>query len=137
VIRFSTPADGDAVLAAMYRMWSLNPGNQMAYTDEPKAVDYVVAACAAGRVAIVDETFAIMFDVGCQWYSSSNFLIEECLLRIRRNDTPVAVAIAALDELRAHFNCVMTVVGDTQVGRMTPHYLAAGYRLLGTQLIKD
>lgn len=137
MIRFSTTADFMDVSAAMYRMWSLNDSNQMKYTDEQKSLDYIAHACTAGRVAIVDETFAIMFDVGSQWYTSDNFLIEECLLRIKRNDTPISVAIAALDELRVHFGCVMTVVGDTQVGRMTPHYIAAGYRLLGTQLIKE
>ena len=135
--RFATAADEDLVIAAMYRMWSLNPSNQMVYTDETKALDYIRAACSGGRVMIVDETFAVMFDVGCMWYSSTPFLIEECLLRIKRNALPVEAAIVALDWLKDYYNCAMIVVGDTQLGVMTPHYIAAGYRHLGTQLIKD
>jgi hypothetical protein len=137
MIRIATAADFPLVNAAAHRMWALNGNNQMKYTDEAKSEAYLYNACAHGRMAIVDDTFGIMFDVGAMWYSSHNFLIEECMLRLVKNDIPVSVAIEALDVLKAQYDCVMIVVGDTQVGRMTPHYTAAGYRLLGTQLIKD
>ena len=137
MIRHATLADFPLLLEANYRMWAKNGANQMRYTDEEKAKAYLRQACANGRVAIVEETFAILYDVGAPWYSSHCFLIEEGMFRLVRNDIPVSRAIAALDVLKERHGCVLIAVGDTQVGVMTPHYLAAGYRTLGTQLIKD
>lgn len=137
MIRQAVIGDGADIMRALHETWRKNPNNQMKFVDVQKAQDKVADAIESGRLVIVDEEFAIMYDVGSPWYSSAKFLIEDMVLRIRPGSTPVRVAIQALDVLSESFGCVLTAVGDTQVGYMTQRYLDEGYKILGTQLIKE
>lgn len=129
---------GDCIEAinALVAMRVKNPHRQMKYADPDTALDYMLHAAASGN-AVVVEGFFIMYAVTPAWFSKENFLIEELIIRIYPSLSPVEVAIAALDELKAMFGCVAIVAGDTQVGYMTPKYQAAGFVHLGSQLIKE
>lgn len=128
----------DCILAinALVAMRAKNPNKQMRYADPDTALAYMQNAAGSGNAVVVDGYF-IMYAVTPAWFSIDPFLIEELIIRIYPTDSPVEVAIAALDELKALFNCVAIVAGDTQVGYMTPKYLANGFVRLGEQLIKE
>lgn len=132
----ATKEDCAAALGALLAMRVKNPNKQMKFSDPETALGYMEHAVTQGCAVMVDGYF-IMYSVGPAWFSKVNFLIEELIIRIYPTDSPVEVAIAALDELRELFGCVAIVAGDTQVGRMAPKYVAAGFVRLGEQLIKE
>jgi hypothetical protein len=107
----------------------------MKYANIDIAIRNVRFAMAEQRAYYVDGYF-IMVDEGSDWYTDKKYLIEQIILKIHPTHAPVSVAIAALDRIREEHGCVAIAAGDTQVGYMTPHYHAAGYTTLGTQLFK-
>jgi hypothetical protein len=137
-MRQATIADAVDIIDALLLMLLYSPAPQMKHADPYTASDNVQAACAEGRVWFVGG-YAIMVEVGCDWYSNKPYLIEQIILKVHKNDKTKTVqdAVAALDDLREHYGCVLTCVGDTQIGYMTPIYEAAGYKVVGTQLIKE
>jgi hypothetical protein len=82
--------------------------------------------------------YAILFDIGSPWHTSKKLLIEEFVLRFRREyGNAVDGAVAQLDELARALGCAAVAAGDTQVGLMSPRYVAAGFQPLGTQFYKE
>jgi hypothetical protein len=124
-----------AALAALIAMRDKNPDKQMKWADPNAALAYMVAAADEGR-CIMHAGYFIMYSVGPIWFSTASFLIEELVIRIYGSSPPSA-ATDALQELHELHGTVAVISGDTQVGRMTPHYLAAGYQVLGQQFIKE
>lgn len=123
-------------MAALITLKARRPVGQMKHADPEAARAYITKAAELGGVVVVDG-YLIMFSTGPTWFSTADFLIEELILKIEDTSHPVERAIAALDELKVMFNCVATIVGDTQIGYMAPRYMAAGYQPLGLQLIKE
>lgn len=135
-MRPATEADCDAALDALLAMRQKNPNKQMRFADPATALGYMKHAVSQG-CAVMHAGFFIMYSVGPAWFSQENFLMEELIIRIYPSTSPVEAAIAVLDELREDFGCCAIVAGDTQIGYMTPKYIAAGYQTLGAQLIKE
>lgn len=125
------------VINTLIAMREKNPGKQMMHSDPEIARAYIKQAVVENRCYMVDDTFFIMFDVGCLWFTDTPFLLEQLVLRVRSHNFHVGNAIDALAELAKFHGCTTIVAGDTQVGVMTPHYINAGYQPLGTQLIKE
>ncbi len=100
------------------------------------ALGNVLRAIDEGRAWMADGYF-ILVDVGSPWFSSQRMLIEEIIIRVRPTTLPVSYAIDALDLIAEKLGCTAIAAGDTQIGYMTPHYHAAGYTTLGTQLMKE
>lgn len=128
--------DLDHVMAALVAMRVKNPGKQMQYTDVDTARTYIAYAIKRGVTRVVDGYF-IMFDIGRPWYSATEFLLEELLIRIYPTSQPVEVAIDALSSIAKSHGLQAVVAGDTQIGYMAPKYLANGFVTLGTQLMKE
>lgn len=125
-----------AIMRALLAMLPKSPAPQMKYANPDAAERSVRRAIAEGR-AFIAFGFFIMVDVGSDWYTDETYLIEQIILRVYDTADKVGAAVSCLDLIAAKFGCVLTVVGDTQVGYMTPHYTRAGYSPLGTQLVKE
>lgn len=123
------------IMSKLKWMLEVNPHGQMKYADVDIAEHYVRTSIETGFCYYVAGYF-IMVDVGSDWYTSQKYLIEQLILKIHPTTEPVSVAIRALDTIKVEKGCVAIAAGDTQVGYMTPHYIAAGYTTLGTQLFK-
>jgi hypothetical protein len=135
-MRRGTRADYGPTMAALIRLQERAQGRgQMAHASVPAAAYSVELAIAEGRLRFVDG-YAIMFDVGREWYSFDLYLIEQIIIKVYDTDAPVEVAIDALDIIAAEYGCKAIAAGDTQVGYMTPKYINKGYAILGTQLFK-
>lgn len=130
-------ADFPILRPMLLKIQEKNPLKQMVQADIDTAMAYVEDAVRDNRAYIVDDTFFVMFDVGTLWFSQEKFLLEQLVLRISSNNFHVGNAVDALIELAKFHGCTRVVVGDTQRGLMTPHYRAAGFEDLGTQLIKE
>lgn len=135
-MRPAATLDVAPVMAKLLAMLARSPAPQMKYADPIVAERSVRRAIKQGR-AFICCGFFIMVDVGCDWYSEHSYLIEQIILRVYDTGAPVTRAIDALDEIAAELGCVAIAVGDTQVGYMTPFYQLAGYKTLGTQLMKE
>lgn len=129
---------GDLILGinALVAMREKNPNKQMRYADPDVAFRYLTYAASQGNVVVVDE-YLILYSVVKPWFSDADFLVEDLILKIRPTKTPVEVCIDALEELKVMFKCVCVIAGDTQIGYMTPKYIAKGFEPLGVQLIKE
>lgn len=125
------------VMRALRGLLAKSTAAHMAHADEDAANRSVYRAIEDGRAFVVDGYF-IMVEVGRDWYTFDTYLIEQIILKIgpsERND--VGMAVRALDDIAKRFNAKAIAVGDTQMGMMLPHYQAAGYKVLGTQLFKE
>lgn len=107
----------------------------MKYADVLHAMEYIKQASLAGKAHIVSDVF-VMFDIGSDWYTKELYMIEQLVLKLSKyGDVPKAVAF--MDNMARVFGAKAIAAGDTQVGAMTPHYIQAGYKVLGTQFIKE
>lgn len=134
-MRAADGVDVQNALHALIVMRDKNPDKQMKWAEPEVAVDYMARALGAGR-CVMHAGYFIMYSVSPVWYSKASFLIEELVIRVY-GSAPPSYATAALQELHELHGTVAIISGDTQVGRMTPHYLAAGYQVLGQQFIKE
>lgn len=134
-MRYATQDDVAAIMAVLIRLLDKSPAPQMKYAVPSVAERNIRLAIDEGRGVFVRGYF-IMFDIGPDWYTDKNYLIEQIILKVH-NDGNVRDAVKALDVLRKKFNCVLTAVGDTQIGYMTPIYKEEGYIVAGTQLVKE
>lgn len=126
-------------MAALLAMLKYSPAPQMKYAEPDVARAYLISAIAEQRVWFMGG-YMLMVDVGSDWYGRRKYLIEQIILKVYRDDDSVKLETVignGLAYLADFYSCVATVVGDTQVGYMTPKYLAAGFQTLGTQLIKE
>lgn len=116
---------------------SKSPSVKMALVEPAKAFIGLTEFLEQGRAVEVGD-YLILYDYGPTWYSSKLHFIEELTLRFQKvYRNPVEDAVAAIEVLARNIGARAIAVGDTQVGLMTPYYLAAGYSMLGTQLFKE
>lgn len=123
-------------MACLHKMLAKSPARQMRFADPIAAESSVHQAVMEGR-AFISHGYFIMVDVGPAWYSQKSFLIEQIILKVEDTDDDVRLAVRHLDDIARQFGCEAIAVGDTQIGLMTPKYLAEGYTFLGTQLFKE
>lgn len=128
--------DLDFIMQHLLALREYSPAAQMKYTDPEYARTNLDQMLRAGSGWWCGNYF-ILVSVGGPWHSPTKFLIEEIILKCGPGPTKVTDAIASLDELATMHGCEATIVGDTQIGYMTPLYHAAGYTTLGTQLMKE
>jgi hypothetical protein len=138
MLRIANLGDMDHIMSCLVALLSKSPAPQMKYADTAVARQYIKRAVYEQRVWFVGG-YMLMVDVGSDWYSAEPYLIEQIILKVYPEDKTATVhdAVASLDVLRKKFNCVMTVVGDTQIGYMVDIYKAAGYKHAGVQLVKE
>lgn len=132
-------ADLPAIRAGLAALLEKSPARQMKFASLDKAMASITTALAESRAWIMGGYF-ILVDVGSDWYTSAEFLIEQLILKIDPSDkscTVQYVATEGLSAIAAHFGVQAIIVGDTQIGYMTPIYHAAGFTTLGTQLMKE
>lgn len=125
------------IFQALLRLLAKSKAPQMRLVDEATAYRSLTAAAAEGRLYVHGD-FAILVDVGSPWHSDKRVLIEEIIVRWRKAfGNTVESAVAQLDVIAAEHGCVAVAAGDTQIGLMSPRYLAAGFKPLGTQFFKE
>lgn len=125
------------IFNALLLMLRKSPAPQMALVEEEVAYRNLKQAVAEQRLYVYGD-FAILVDAGSPWHTSKKVLIEEIVIRWRREfNTPVEAAIRQLDRIAKEHGCVAIAAGDTQVGIMGPRYTAAGFKTLGTQFFKE
>jgi hypothetical protein len=135
-MRQATAQDVPLIMEGLLAMLEESPAPQMAMATPIAAELSIRHAIHEGRTRIIDDFF-IMFDIAVPWYAETKVLVEDIILRITMNhNTKVQVAIDALDVIAAEYGCEKIATGDTQIGYMTPKYLASGYQLMGSQFIK-
>lgn len=126
-------------MAALLAMLPKSPAPQMRYAEPKVAEAGVRRALAEGRGYFFGGYF-VMVDVGSDWYTNATFLIEQIILKVYPDNRSWAVSAIVgegLSLLAEHFKADAIVVGDTQIDYMRPIYHTAGYKTLGTQLMKE
>lgn len=126
-----------AIFEELLRLLAKSPAAQMVLAVPAVAEQNLYLAQEQGRLWIQGD-FAILVDVGSPWYTDKPVLIEEIVIRYRREfgNPPEDIALA-LPLLAEILGCVAVAAGDTQVGIMGPRYTAAGFKTLGTQYFKE
>lgn len=127
----------DVYFDALLRLKAKSPSSKMALA-EPEVAYNGLREFILQRRAVEVGDYLILYDVGTTWYSSKLHLIEELTIRFqKRHMNPVSEAVDALTFIARQEGASAIAVGDTQIGLMTPYYLAAGFSPLGTQLFKE
>jgi hypothetical protein len=127
----------EQIIEAALGMLDYSPAPQMRLVQPGHVRSVMHLARLSGRLYAFGD-FGIFVDVGSPWYTTKQVLIEELIVRFRRvYKNPVEGAIAQLDGIGKEHGCVAVAAGDTQIGYMTPRYLAAGFQVLGTQFYKE
>ena len=122
---------------AMLRLKAKSPSSKMGLADPATAFAGLRNFIEQGTAVEVGD-YLILYDYGPTWYSPKLHMIEELTIRFKREfNNPVESAVAALEVIARQIGASAIAVGDTQIGLMTPYYLAAGYTVLGTQLFKE
>lgn len=137
-MRKATPEELSVIWESMLHLKKVSPAPWMTITHEPTAYAYIEQAIDDGRVWFFGA-YMVMVDVGCPWFTNKRCLLEEIVLKVHRDDKTFniqTVISAGLDQLASHYGCEATVVGDTQIGMLTPLYERAGFTTIGTQLYK-
>lgn len=134
-MRLATQHDVADILVACAYWMPRSPAPQMAFADPITYECGIRHAIHEGRAWMIHGYF-VMVDVGSDWYTTKKYLIEQLVLRV--HDTPYKVrdVVDCLDTIREHYKADAIIVGDTQIGHMTPIYQAAGFKTIGTQLMK-
>lgn len=101
-----------------------------------KAKASLMEAARRNRAYMVDG-YLVVFDTMSPWHSDITIVIEEFVLRVYPTNFTPAVVTEFLDAMKSMHNAVSIVSGDGQVGAMSKHYLAAGYRKIGEQFMKE
>jgi len=136
-VRKASTDEVQLIFEELLKLLQKSPAAQMKLAVPEVALAHLRAAQAAGHLWIQGD-FAILVDVGSPWYTDRPVLIEEIIIRYRRDfgNPPEDVALA-LPLLAEILGCAAIAAGDTQVGLMGPRYLAAGFTALGTQFFKE
>lgn len=135
-MRHARFGDVSPVMGALIRMLDKSPAPQMQYAH-PAAAEASICWAIKERRAYIVHGYFVMVDVGSDWYTFNKYLIEQIIIKVYDTHLPVTAAIECLDAIAREHGCEAIAVGDTQVGYMTPLYQAAGYKTIGTQLIKE
>jgi hypothetical protein len=131
------PSHVERIYDALVNLLAMSPAPQMRLC-EPDVARQNLSRASDERRLFVYGDFGILVDVGSPWHTSKRVLIEEIIVRFRRDyGNKVEGAIAQLDIIAKAFGCVAVAAGDTQIGLMSPRYLAAGFTTLGTQFYKE
>jgi hypothetical protein len=127
----------ELIFSALLDMLAKSPARQMSLAVPAVARQSLYAAREAGRLYIYGD-YGILVDVGSPWHTNERVLIEEIIIRFRRFEkNGVEGAIDQLQHIAKEHGCAAIAAGDTQVGIMTPRYLAAGFKTLGTQFFME
>jgi hypothetical protein len=130
-------SDVPLIFEALLKLLHKSPAPQMRLAEPEVAFQAMCTAVAEQRLYLYGD-YALLVDVGSPWHSSKNVLIEEIIVRYQRHfGNNVESAIAQLEVLAERIGCVAIGAGDTQIGLMSPRYLAAGFTSLGTQFYKE
>lgn len=137
-LQIATKAECHHIHRNLLLLLDKSPAAQMKLAEPRTAFDALLGAVDQQRLFVYGD-FAILVDVGSPWYTSKLVLIEEIILRYRRDyGNTVDSAIAQLEVLAREFGCSAIAAGDTQpVQLMSPRYAARGYTKLGIQWFKE
>jgi hypothetical protein len=137
LLQRATEYTEELIYAALLELLGKSPAAQMRLA-EPEVARKALSTARSNAALWVYGDFGILVDVGSPWHTSKRVLIEEIIVRFRRDyGNKVEGAIAQLDVIAKAFGCVAVAAGDTQIGLMSPRYLAAGFQPLGTQFYKE
>lgn len=138
-MRPANDSDLPVIMECLEQMLEKSPAPQMKFAERDAAATSVEHAVDDGRAWIMGAYF-IMVDIGRDWYSTREYLIEQIILKVYPDDTSVkldTVIRNGLSYLADRFGCVAIAAGDTQIGYMADKYIAAGFRAIGTQFFKE
>jgi hypothetical protein len=138
-VRNASAADMLPIRRALADLQKISPAPWMKLTDLPTAMGNIARQSREGTVKFFGG-YMVMFEIGSTWFTPKRCLLEQIVLKVYPWDktfTIEQVVHAGLDQLASHYGCEATVVGDTQIGLMTPLYTAAGFVPIGTQLFKE
>lgn len=136
-MRLANQHDAAAIVAALAHLQTVSPNPQMKHSDimaaECGVRDFIHRGCA-----LIVGDYAILFETGRMWYSNTEFLFEQLVIRFKRDElNTVQDAISKLELFAKEYGCSVIVVGDTQIGHMTKVYTELGFVPIGTQLLKQ
>lgn len=87
---------------------------------------------------LLNNSHVLLFQVGHPWYSKEDVLYEQLFVRV--GSGPLTGALAALDQLAAHYGCTRIMMGslvtpsdEAYTKLLTPH----GYTQAANVLIKE
>ena len=131
-MRLATYEDYPRIEKALRWMALNSTAPKMKNINEDKALDYVSTQIVMGNVLITNGCL-VMGEPSQSWFSDDKLFIEDLFIAFDKTYN----IQAAIEDLVLHaksLGCCEVVVGDTQIGLMIPHYEAAGFTRLGTQL---
>lgn len=124
------------IYSSVIRLYGESKAPQMDYADLNAACSHISDAWGNDRLVVVGD-FALLYDVGKMWYSSSPMIFEKLVIRFRKEvGNQVDDVVPVLESLRLKHKCVAIVTGDAQRGLMRPVYTRAGYVPVGEQFFK-
>lgn len=132
----ATPTDIEGAMKAIGKMARPDLVPVMRYFSATKAKESLLSAARENRAYMVDG-YLVVFSLASPWHSDVTFLMEEFVIRVQATDQPPSVVTEFLDRARELHGAAFAIAGDGQVGAMTKHYLAAGYKHIGVQLMKE
>ena len=131
----ATREDIPGILEALTDLWKRSPAQKMKYIDPKKSTSYVIEAITEGRVRILHGCI-VMYDTGSDWCSSQVVLFEQLVLAYEEGYDASKVPEALLGIAKEQ-GCSAVLSGDTQIGAMSKHYLAAGFSSIGQQFYRS
>jgi hypothetical protein len=136
-MRLGTQVDASLIVKALGELQKRSPNPQMQYSDLTVAARGVNDFIDSGRCLIVGD-YAILFEIGKIWYSATEFMMEQLLIRFKSDEgNSVHDAVSGLELFAKEYGCSVLIVGDTQIGHMTKVYTEHGFVPIGTQLLKQ
>lgn len=136
-MRLGNQHDARAIVDALADLQTKSPNPQMQYSDIMAAELGVRDFIHRDKCLILGD-YAVLFEVGKVWYSNTEFLFEQLLIRYKRDEgNSVQDAVQGLELFAKEYGCSVLIVGDTQIGHMTKVYTEAGFTPIGTQLLKQ
>jgi hypothetical protein len=135
-LELARESDCISIFDKLLQLQAKSPAPQMALCEPDVAYRHLKQAVREGRLYLFGD-YAILVDIGSPWHTTRRVLIEEIILRFRSvNKNSVESAIEQLSIIAKVRGCAAVAAGDTQIGLMSPRYIAAGFQPLGTQFYK-
>ena len=136
-MRLGTQHDVPQIVDALALLQRVSPNPQMQYSDLMAAELGVRDFVHRSKCLIIGD-YAVLFETGRIWYSNTDFMFEQLLIRFKRDEgNTVQEAVAHLELFAKELGCSVLVVGDTQIGHMQQVYTELGFKLIGVQLLKQ
>ena len=137
-MRDATLGEMDPIMTAL-RKWEMKSTavhTKLLHLDTAR--ENIRRAIKERRVKFVGG-YMVMFDIGADWFTNREVLIEQFIMKVYEHDTSMSAqdAVNALAIVAQDYGVPAIFAGDTQTGHMISKYQTAGFQVLGVQLVKE